>query len=547
MKEAQILRNDFSHLQVENRPARGSGIPDFNAFPAASEFLQIMEKSLANELGVSPPGKDEAEKFAVDLDTGKSLAVAAQNNPVVNQKNYLEMSAALSDDIAVENVSVNAVLNPVTIDGFETAENQNMFDLQNTNLTSSVIDSENSNENTLTSESKISDALNEIPKVQSFLEADQNINAGLEALSEKIKDESLPNAVSDPLVEDVNWKALIKNDGIHGLSSFKQPENDAGDWQYSPRFGTIQYDKLMRLADQNERLRELFLSDLKTNGSWNTIQDKFHDLNFVSGNQNISVENNNEDLHAELSNLIKSSFRIDTPSLNKDVWVQQIWPLQQNDSIFDGDKGNQIPYNPERDTVQSPEPEGVDEWGESFEAGWADAESAIGSQPGINSFAGEVQGNAGAMSGKANDSPFKSVPEGEKLFNDIIKQMNWNVDNGNYQMSLALHPENLGHLRMNVSLQGDRLDARILVESESVKNLMDSKLDELIEKLNLNGVSVNKLEIVVQSDNSQTASKIDDIINYSPAPDLKIENSLENHQIAYFNRKITSLSKNWVV
>ena len=547
MREAQLLGNENPQFRVDNHSLKDSRSPEFTSNPAISEFQRIMEKSLSDKLGISPPDKDIAEELVVNVEAGKLAVVAVPNTPDVNQNNNPESKFAVEENLAVSEASVEENIEPDLMDGLDVIGKQMADQSLTDNLQKLFDDPEIGGGNALNPGFDDSEIMDIIPRIQSMVEEGQNNTTGLEALAQNITKETAHNAVTDPSVEDINWHSFVKNDRIDELSSLKHKENEVRDSLQMPRFGSVKIDKLARLDDRDNRIRELFLSELNLKDFWDSIHKRFSNVNFISGNQKNSSENMEKELRNDLSNLAKSSFRLDTTSMNADLWVQQIWPLPQNDSIYNGNNGTDIPYNPERDTIQSSESEGIIEWEESFETDWAKAESGTGSPAGINSFKEEVPENQEIVSNKTIESPFKSVPEGERLFNDIMKQMTWNIDNGNYKMSLALHPENLGHLRMNVSLQGDKLNARILVENESVKKIMDSKLSELVEKLNLNGISVKNIEIAVNGEEPLSGPMTAVNRSYRPSYESMVESSPDNRQVAYFNRKNESLSNNWVV
>jgi hypothetical protein len=69
---------------------------------------------------------------------------------------------------------------------------------------------------------------------------------------------------------------------------------------------------------------------------------------------------------------------------------------------------------------------------------------------------------------------------------------------GKNQLTIKLYPENLGHLKIDISTVNGQINARFHVDSGAVKQLLDQHLDSFRQALNLQGLHVNKVEIVQQ-------------------------------------------------
>jgi flagellar hook-length control protein FliK len=82
------------------------------------------------------------------------------------------------------------------------------------------------------------------------------------------------------------------------------------------------------------------------------------------------------------------------------------------------------------------------------------------------------------------------IPEVVKQTGIILKE------GGNGEIRLVLKPENLGSLRIRVALSESSLEGRIVVDNNSVKELVESSLDNLKNALRLEGYQTN-LEVSV--------------------------------------------------
>jgi flagellar hook-length control protein FliK len=82
------------------------------------------------------------------------------------------------------------------------------------------------------------------------------------------------------------------------------------------------------------------------------------------------------------------------------------------------------------------------------------------------------------------------IPEVVKQTGIILKE------GGNGEIRLVLKPENLGSIRIRLALSESSLEGRIVVDNNSVKELVESSLDNLKNALRLEGYQTN-LEVSV--------------------------------------------------
>jgi flagellar hook-length control protein FliK len=99
---------------------------------------------------------------------------------------------------------------------------------------------------------------------------------------------------------------------------------------------------------------------------------------------------------------------------------------------------------------------------------------------------------------EASASTSKPTPSFEQRFiPEVVKQTGIILkDGGNGEIRLVLKPENLGSIRIRLTLSESSLEGRIVVDNNSVKELVESSLDNLKNALRLEGYQTN-LEVSV--------------------------------------------------
>ena len=239
-------------------------------------------------------------------------------------------------------------------------------------------------------------------------------------------------------------------------------------------------------------------------------------------------------------------FEVQFDTAASDAFIHQLWPLPDSRSIFDRNDGNEVPYNPDREN-----PGMVDtqleqaEWDQQFEAEWAQAlvSSDNSSNPDLNFQSLSLAGNQSEMSSRESDRT--PVPNGDRLFEQLVSRAKFNIDNDNYGMTLELHPENLGRVSMKVSLEGDKMSARFLVENNEVKQLLLSRIDELKSALEKNGVSMDKLEILAAD--KPLPTKVDSREMNAIRREPRIDYTGDWDRIAYFNHNKQRYGSSWLI
>jgi hypothetical protein len=112
-------------------------------------------------------------------------------------------------------------------------------------------------------------------------------------------------------------------------------------------------------------------------------------------------------------------------------------------------------------------------------------------------------------------------------------------------MNLELKPDHLGNVSLKLSLVGDKMNARFLVDNENVGALLVSRLQDLKAALAQHGVSPEKLEIAVRNRASQAVESSLARSEFHPLNTL--EPSFEPQIVAYFQASDNLQSRAWIV
>lgn len=291
---------------------------------------------------------------------------------------------------------------------------------------------------------------------------------------------------------------------------------------YQQNLGEVYHLEQILALDKVEKLRDAvaegFVTPEKAVEKLKQAINEFHQnlaagtsVNlFLSGKGiNVPVEKQSEeDMLAQLreaaSHLKETALKnisVDSALAGQtaDVWVQQVWPLNEANSIFNKFGGRDVPYNPNRGKPEiSFADREVQEWDESFETEWINAQTVQAvpnsapqsEQPVFEKSLGDASASV--------DPAVSSVPNGDKLFREMVSLLQTNLEKGNQRMNLELHPENLGMIKLKLSLQGDKFSARFLVEDGSVRDSLAGRMDELKAALSAKGIETNDISIALK-------------------------------------------------
>lgn len=85
----------------------------------------------------------------------------------------------------------------------------------------------------------------------------------------------------------------------------------------------------------------------------------------------------------------------------------------------------------------------------------------------------------------------------EELFSQIVEHAKVVVNNGGSEMEINLKPEHLGKLQLKVTIENDVVTAKFFAESQQVKEIIESNLNQLKRNLQENGMQVDTIMVSV--------------------------------------------------
>jgi hypothetical protein len=100
----------------------------------------------------------------------------------------------------------------------------------------------------------------------------------------------------------------------------------------------------------------------------------------------------------------------------------------------------------------------------------------------------------------------------QKSLNELVQKAKVNIlENGKNTAQIALYPKELGKMTLNIEVIQDKVDGKILVESESVKSLLLNDLNNLKLDLKSSGLDLASLSVEVRLDSSSNSGFEDKI------------------------------------
>ena len=70
-------------------------------------------------------------------------------------------------------------------------------------------------------------------------------------------------------------------------------------------------------------------------------------------------------------------------------------------------------------------------------------------------------------------------------------------------MLIKLKPDNLGKVTMQISVENGNISAKFLAESQKVKEILESNMQELKDQLAKQGMAVQEMSVSVGNDNRE--------------------------------------------
>lgn len=109
---------------------------------------------------------------------------------------------------------------------------------------------------------------------------------------------------------------------------------------------------------------------------------------------------------------------------------------------------------------------------------------------------------------KTEKTNLPSKQELQKNMDELVKQARFDiVQNGKSTAEIIMNPKEFGRLTLRVSVDGEKVEGRILVESEEMKELVSNEISKLRENLKDSGLSLESLLVDVWENADSNFSK----------------------------------------
>ncbi len=130
------------------------------------------------------------------------------------------------------------------------------------------------------------------------------------------------------------------------------------------------------------------------------------------------------------------------------------------------------------------------------------------------SFAESLKFHSATVKTAAMKSTMASNPFEEKIMQQIIKgtQISMNVGKDVSEMMIKLNPKDLGNVSLKISLKNEQLVAEFSVENKTVKEVLESRLDDLKTALSDKGFTIQGLDVSVDQDQNEQFRSYEEFI-----------------------------------
>lgn len=117
----------------------------------------------------------------------------------------------------------------------------------------------------------------------------------------------------------------------------------------------------------------------------------------------------------------------------------------------------------------------------------------------INNLASEVNTSFDEI--VVNDEPqiTGSVANAQEILNQVQSQIKAQFSDGMTALQMQLNPENLGTVNMTIASKEGNVTAQLNVENETVKEALESQIQQVRESLEAQGVKITAIEVTVSS------------------------------------------------
>jgi flagellar hook-length control protein FliK len=93
----------------------------------------------------------------------------------------------------------------------------------------------------------------------------------------------------------------------------------------------------------------------------------------------------------------------------------------------------------------------------------------------------------------------------DDLFAQIVEKAKVSINHGNGEMEVSLKPEHLGKLHLKISVENQLVTAKFVAESQQVKEVIETNLNQLRRNLQDTGIQVDQLMVSVGQHNNDGA------------------------------------------
>lgn len=144
--------------------------------------------------------------------------------------------------------------------------------------------------------------------------------------------------------------------------------------------------------------------------------------------------------------------------------------------------------------------------------------------------------------------PNKSEPvDMKKTIEQIAEKMKFSIDNNKNQIRINLKPETLGELRMEIEVVNSVLTAKVMVDNEKTKELIQNNLFQLKDEIKNTGLEIKSFEVFVGSGNDFSKHEREQFnfnkFNKKNKNNLKIRKALkENENLSYNDPLIDNIN-----
>jgi flagellar hook-length control protein FliK len=133
--------------------------------------------------------------------------------------------------------------------------------------------------------------------------------------------------------------------------------------------------------------------------------------------------------------------------------------------------------------------------------------SSSQAQPAWTFLQNDTLANAESASAKAQlPSPVPVQQFADQLSKFLVKQFQFTQGNGTTEAKLSLTPEHLGHVDIRIIMNNGIVTAQFISDNPAARDLLENQMSQLRTALNVQGLQVEKLEVVQQSPSSEGTS-----------------------------------------